>query len=245
MSNFFQSPAIQQVPNPEPPGYSLIRQMMLQRLMQQFTNPYGMSPGGQANFQGFNQGSKPFDPYGGGSSGPSSGGYNYLSNAGMPGMGGGMPGMGGSQGSAPPGQGQAPGGMSSGQIPALLQALMATQSAGRMQGAMPQPPMGQATAQPFAGAAPSQGRTTMPSPQQTSNYDGNVVGYGGNIYGAPQSHGALPHLLGLLRMAHTQPRGMPNPGMGPRPVPGGMGGIMPTAMPTHGMAMPIPTRRGR
>lgn len=68
-------PPIYQVPNPEPPGYSIIRNMMQNRMMQRYANPYGMSPGGQGGWQGFNTGQ--VNPmYGGGRFSPQSqGGY--------------------------------------------------------------------------------------------------------------------------------------------------------------------------
>jgi hypothetical protein len=66
MPNFFESPLIPQQPNPEPPGFNLLRDMLMQRIFQMNANPYGFNPQYQGNF-GFNQGGRgAFNPFSGG-----------------------------------------------------------------------------------------------------------------------------------------------------------------------------------
>ena len=120
---FFDRPQINQTPNPEPPGFNLLRDMLMRRAFELNANPYGLTP----NYSG----PPPFSPYGRGRFNPYSGGYGG-------GMGGPMP-MGGGMGGRVPqtvgprmgGGGMASGGptnmggpMGSGQGPSLAQMLM-------------------------------------------------------------------------------------------------------------------------
>jgi hypothetical protein len=100
---FFDRPPIQQTPNPEPPGFDLLRDMLMRRAFELNANPYGLSP----NYQG----PSPWQPGGRGAFNPYTGGY------GGPRMGGGM-GMGDGMGSGGGGSmgplGRPPGGNRSG-----------------------------------------------------------------------------------------------------------------------------------
>lgn len=64
MPNFFQRPELTQRPSPEPPGFDLLRDMLMRRAFALNANPYGMSPGGQSNV-GMMYPNRNFDPYGG------------------------------------------------------------------------------------------------------------------------------------------------------------------------------------
>src|SRR5215831_4814128 len=41
---FFDRPTIQQTPNLEPPGFDMMRALLMQRAMSMFSNPYGLNP---------------------------------------------------------------------------------------------------------------------------------------------------------------------------------------------------------
>lgn len=114
MPNFFQGQPINPVPNPEPAGFDLLRQMLMNRSFQGNANPYGMSPGGSNGRPVYTNGpASSFDPRGGGgmSGGPGGQGgqgwggimqmlQQYMQQGGgqrglgrrNPSMGGGMPG---------------------------------------------------------------------------------------------------------------------------------------------------------
>lgn len=205
--------------------------MLMQRIFQQYANPYGLSPQGAANFGGFNQGSRPFNPYGGGS--PAGGG-------GGQGTGGGMPsgGMGGSFGGAmppPSGIGQSigsgmPSAGSGGSIMALIQALMAARgTAGRqsMGGAMPPAGGGGSIGTALQGSQPPTYQRPGGAAGQSVGYDGYSLGLGNNpipgeqgydgrrmgSYAQPQMAQHAPqNVVALMRAMGQMPR--PHP-MGP------------------------------
>jgi len=144
VTNFFASPQIPMQPNPEPPGMAQLRDMLMQRIFQQNSNPYGFNPSFQGNFQ--------FNPSGGrglmnpvtGQYGQAPGGAGAMSYGGPPQSGG----MGG------PGGGGGGGGM---QLPPqLMQMLQAMMGGG---GGMP--PGGAPAGPPGAG-----GRAPMNVPMR-------------------------------------------------------------------------------
>jgi hypothetical protein len=76
MPNFFSSPLINQVPNYEPPGYSNLRNWMMNQIGSRSMNPYGFHPnyGGPSSYFPY-AGRGQFNPYGGGYGGGGNGGW--------------------------------------------------------------------------------------------------------------------------------------------------------------------------
>jgi len=196
--NFFDRPPINPQPNPEPQGYDYLRYLLMSQATNSMANPYGLSPQGMQNFGGFNQGNRPFNPYGNGAPTP-------LPSQGQP-QGGGQ-----GQGGMPP------------QIMQFLQMLMSHQQP--QGGGMPhdQSPMVNRGTLPASNpraqyaqgpqaAPPQMSRPMAPPPQQTMgqptrNYDGNVVGYGGNkMGGAGFGHGQPQNVMALMRAFGQVPR---------------------------------------
>jgi len=168
---FFDRPQIRQTPAPEPPGFDLLRDMLMRRAFEMNANPYGLNP----SYRGPN----PFMSSGRGMFNPYQGGYGP-GGPGMGGMGGGGP-MGGMGGG-----GGAPGG---GNLMALIQQLLAQGGGGRG-GPMTVPmrpsgpPMGgmagmQTGAPPQPGGAPQQ----RPPAYAGNCYDGQRPGYDGGAVG--------------------------------------------------------------
>jgi hypothetical protein len=198
----------------------------MQRAMQGMSNPYGLSPGGQANFQGFNQGNRPgFNPYGQGfGPGGATGGTS-------PPMGGGMPPQGGAGSGAPPPSMSPQGGQSMGQmqpagsggsIMALLQMLLAGGGQGQQQPGMQtmggMQPMGSGGSIGAMQPAPQVQRPGGAAP--ASGYDGTTVGYGGSRMGASFPQHQPPNVMSLMRALGQVPRPHMMPPQGP---PMGMG----------------------
>jgi len=93
LGSFFSRQQIPQQPNPEPPGFNLLRDMLMRRAFQLNQNPYGLSPQGQQN--AWMMGSRqPFNPYG-----------SFGAQYGMGGVGGGQGGWGGGGMGGPGGAG--------------------------------------------------------------------------------------------------------------------------------------------
>lgn len=208
MANFFQRQPIPLTPNPEPPGFDVLRYMLMQRAMGQMMNPYGLSPQGMSSFGGFNQGSRPFNPYGQGF-----------------GPGGPVPSAGGPTG----------GGMGGGMNPGIMQ-LLQQLFAGQMGGAggnvspisaprpamigprqgYPSPPQQMRTgvvSPPVQQTQPNAPRALNPVDQQMGGYDGTTVGYGGfpirqpaNVMSMMRALGQIPrpHMMNPMPMAPQQ-----------------------------------------
>src|SRR6188474_2386937 len=66
----FDRPIIPRQPEPEPPGFNLLRDMMMRRIFEMNANPYGMNP----NYSG----PSPFNPQGRGTFNPVQGGYGQI-----------------------------------------------------------------------------------------------------------------------------------------------------------------------